>query len=164
MTDSPEAKTFTDTLLSTVRLQRHLGTRIVVSTQEPTVSEALLDLSSVTIVHRFTSPDWLRSLERHVGAVALASVTKSHSKTKTAVSRDLDDPVRGTGNRMSPVFEEIVGLKVGEALVFSPTAMIGFDKVPDEGVMIRRLGLDYIKVRVRARITDDGGKSVLAKG
>ncbi|KAH8772402.1 hypothetical protein BGZ57DRAFT_984554 [Hyaloscypha finlandica] len=56
MDASVEVLTFTNTLLATVRLQRHLGAQIIVSTQEPTISPALLDLCSVTIVHRFTSP------------------------------------------------------------------------------------------------------------
>ena len=56
MDASVEVLTFTNTLLATVRLQRHLGAQIIVSTQEPTISLALLDLYSVTIVHRFTSP------------------------------------------------------------------------------------------------------------
>ena len=56
MNSSAEASVFTDTLLSVVRLQRHMGVRVIVSTQEPTISTDLLNLCSVTIVHRFTSP------------------------------------------------------------------------------------------------------------
>ena len=63
MKDSIEARGFTDTLLSTVRLQRHLGARILISTQEPTISSDLLSLCSVTIVHRFSSPAWVRALQ-----------------------------------------------------------------------------------------------------
>ena len=38
--------------------------------EEPTISPSLLDLSSVTIVHRFTSPEWLRSLKEYLAAAA----------------------------------------------------------------------------------------------
>jgi hypothetical protein len=37
-----EALTFTNTLLSTIRIQRHLGARIIISTLEPSISSALL--------------------------------------------------------------------------------------------------------------------------
>jgi hypothetical protein len=57
MNDSGEASALTEQLLATIRLQRHLGARVVISTQEPTVSPRLLDLCSVTVVHRFTSPE-----------------------------------------------------------------------------------------------------------
>jgi hypothetical protein len=56
MNESGEASALTEQLLATIRLQRHLGARVIISTQEPTVSPRLLDLCSVTIVHRFTSP------------------------------------------------------------------------------------------------------------
>ncbi len=62
MTESQECAALTEALLATIRLQRHLGARVIISTQEPTISPKLLDLCSVTVVHRFTSPDWLNAL------------------------------------------------------------------------------------------------------
>ena len=60
---------FTDSLLTVIRQQRHLGTRVVVSTQEPTVVPTkFLDLCSFVVVHRFTSPTWLHVLSKHVSA------------------------------------------------------------------------------------------------
>lgn len=53
MNQSPAAANFTDRLLTTIREQRHIGTRVIISTQEPTISEKLLDLCSVSIVHQF---------------------------------------------------------------------------------------------------------------
>ncbi|KAG9243542.1 hypothetical protein BJ878DRAFT_535151 [Calycina marina] len=70
MNASAEALTLTNTLLSTIRLQRHLGARIIISTQEPTISPALLELCSINIAHRFTSPEWLRSFKGHLAALA----------------------------------------------------------------------------------------------
>ena len=66
MNNSVAARGFTGTLLSAVRLQRHLGVRMFISTQEPTISTALLNLCSTAIVHRFSSPEWLRVLQRHL--------------------------------------------------------------------------------------------------
>ncbi len=53
---------------------------------------------------------------------------------------------------------EIVELEPGEALMFSPSAMLE----PVEGEAPRRLGMEWLKVRVRRRLTEDGGKSILA--
>ena len=53
---------------------------------------------------------------------------------------------------------EIVELEPGEALIFSPSAML--EAV--EGKAPRNLGMEWLKVRVRRRLTEDGGKSILA--
>lgn len=59
----------TDSLLSVIRQQRHLATRVIISTQEPTVVPSkFLDLCSFIIAHRFSSPKWLRLLANHVSA------------------------------------------------------------------------------------------------
>ncbi|OBT40293.1 hypothetical protein VE00_09627 [Pseudogymnoascus sp. WSF 3629] len=135
MNESAEAQTLTGTLLSTIRLQRHLGALIIICTQEPTISPALLDLCSVTIVHRFTSPEWMRSLKAHLAAVA----------------PDMADQVLDAGDNQG-----------GEALIFSPSAMIVADVASGGTSGYFRLGTGFLKVRVRTRLTTDGGKSVLA--
>ena len=157
MNESVEAHTFTQTLLSTIRLQRHLGARIIISTQEPTISPVLLDLCSVTIVHRFTSPDWLQSLKNHLAAVGSEIMSDGS---------DQEDNPRGEyiasarGHTAKQVFCEVVKLRVGEALLFSPSAMV--DVKSDGALGYVRLGMGFLKVRVRTRTTTDGGKSVMA--
>lgn len=149
MSETASSSTLTDTLLSCIRLQRHLGTRVFISTQEPTISPALLDLCSITIVHRFTSPAWLACLKTHLAALSKAD--------------DKDDD--GLVLRISPnvVFDRIVKLRVGEALVFCPSAVIGVVLSDNPyGLQLNKLGTGYMKVKMRARITTDGGKSVLA--
>lgn len=150
MNASSEASTLTETLLATVRLQRHLGARIIISTQEPTVSPKLLDLSSVTIVHRFTSPGWLRTLEDHLAGAA----------SKLLTIEEDEEEVSGNQSVAKRVFGEIVKLRVGEALLFSPSAVVGVDGLGKKG--LRRLGATFLKIRVRSRLTTDGGKSVMA--
>ncbi|EPE25871.1 P-loop containing nucleoside triphosphate hydrolase [Glarea lozoyensis ATCC 20868] len=152
MNKSAEASTLTDTLLATIRLQRHLGTRIIISTQEPTVSPALLDLSSVTIVHRFTSPEWLLSLKGHLAGVASKLIESEESQNGNAKSELSTE---------RKVFTETVKLKVGEALLFSPSAVIGIGD--EDGNDLKKLGAGYLKIRVRSRLTTDGGKSVMAE-
>lgn len=150
MNAGSEASTLTNTLLSSIRLQRHLGTRIFISTQEPSISPKLLDLCSITIVHRFTSPDWLRCLRSHLAAL------------------DNDDGLTADANlKLDNVFSQIVKLKVGQALIFAPSAIIGVKTIEDQDFgeaksEIQRLGIEYIRAKIRTRVTDDGGKSVFA--
>ncbi|KAK1768941.1 hypothetical protein QBC33DRAFT_448798 [Phialemonium atrogriseum] len=176
MNDSPESQTLTESLLATIRLQRHLGARIIISTQEPTVSPKLLDLCSVTIVHRFTSPDWLAALKKHLAGVSTASQLLEQAAARhdgDAANGDghgHDDGVGavalGRGNPSLGLFSQIVGLRVGEALVFAPSAIVGVRVVGAAaaagGAAVRRLGNGVLKVRVRRRVTADGGRSIMA--
>ncbi len=163
MNNSAEAQTLTNTLLSTIRLQRHLGARVIISTQEPTISPALLDLSSVTVVHRFTSPEWLRILKQHLAAAGSDLVDQASDLSDTGES---DSPGGRIGKRNNDnsrkIFSDIVKLRAGEALLFSPSAMVGLERSPAGKTMMTRLGAAYMKVRVRKRLTADGGKSVMA--
>lgn len=155
MKDSVEARSFTDTLLSTVRLQRHLGARILISTQEPTISSDLLSLCSVTIVHRFSSPAWLRALQGHVAAAALG--TQSNGEATATIEEDLATP-EITGK--FSLFYRIVNLRVGEALLFSPGAALGSAAEKPSSPGLTRLGAGYLVIKIRKRLTEDGGKSV----
>ena len=63
---------------------------------------------------------------------------------------------------------KVITLRTGEAMVFSPAALI-LRQVPQNGMFgithsepVVPLGQGYLKVRSRARITTDGGRSVLA--
>ncbi|EED11757.1 conserved hypothetical protein [Talaromyces stipitatus ATCC 10500] len=155
MNSSPESAAFTNSLLSTVRLQRHLGARVIVSTQEPTVSTALLNLCSTTIVHRFTSPEWLRILHRHLAAAAYDS---QHDERVFAGAMDDDADAADSDT----LFHRIVRLQVGEALLFSPTAMVISQDSEGQEPTFCYLGDKYVTIKIRARVTEDGGKSVLS--
>ncbi|OBT88914.1 hypothetical protein VE02_01898 [Pseudogymnoascus sp. 03VT05] len=157
MNSSAEAQTLTATLLTTIRLQRHLGARIIISTQEPTISPELLDLCSITIVHRFTSPEWMKGLKAHLAAAA-SDITDPEPD---AGDQDTQSISGAKVETASMIFKKIVGLEVGEALLFSPSAMVGVDAAGGGG-RYARLGAGFLKVRVRSRLTTDGGKSVLA--
>lgn len=163
MNASAEAHTLTDTLLTTIRLQRHLGARIIISTQEPTISPALLDLSSITIVHRFTSPEWLRVLKQHLAAAASDLVDQKFELNTTGETESTDERIsKGANDIAKKIFGKIVRLRVGEALLFSPSAMVGIERSSRAEVEMKRLGSAYLKVRIRKRLTTDGGKSVMA--
>lgn len=158
MNSSVEANSFTETLVSVVRLQRHLATRVIISTQEPTISTTLLNLCSVTIVHRFTSPEWLRILKSHIAGAS----DSPFSKNTTAAYPENENQENGeTENDSASLFSRIVHLRVGEALLFSPSA-ISDASVEDGHINYHRLGAKYLGVRIRSRLTSDGGRSVLS--
>ncbi|KAF2871051.1 hypothetical protein BDV95DRAFT_628946 [Massariosphaeria phaeospora] len=144
--ESAAAKQFTGKLLKTIREQRHQGARVVIATQEPTINTSLLDLCSITMVHRCTSPAWFTVLKKHVAALFLS---KSNAGDGEEENGQVDDRV---------LFEIIVRLKLGESLLFCPTAAID---VEEEQGVLRMVG-GYVKFRTRKRLTADGGQSKLA--
>lgn len=181
MNDSPDSQTLTNSLLSVIRLQRHVGARILIATQEPTISPKLLDLCSVTVCHRFTSPEWFKALKHHIAAASTdptdpapskgAEVWEKGVKKEEDTDGDcirLDDDGVGTlvlEKGYAEIFTKIVSLKTGEALVFAPSAAIGVKKAPGEVAAlgtVQRLAHGVMKIRVRNRITADGGRSIMA--
>ncbi|PNY26794.1 Uncharacterized protein TCAP_03275 [Tolypocladium capitatum] len=185
MTDTAECATLTESLLSAIRLQRHLGARVIISTQEPTISPKLLDLCSVTIVHRFTSPDWIRNLKQHLaGATILnrgAEMTTHGKQGASLGPSSFSSELQDSGMEL---FSNIVALRTGEALMFAPSAILTVkgqgatkqsttasatgtvDSTCGSGagsnVELVRLGHGVMKIRIRHRITQDGGRSIMA--
>jgi len=96
MLKTPGSKVLTDYLTKVIRLQRHFGARVIISTQEPTISTDLIALCSVTVIHRFTSPAWYAALRKHINA--------------------MDDD--------QGIMRDIEGLDTGEALVYAPNAVL----------------------------------------
>ncbi|KAL2819657.1 hypothetical protein BDW59DRAFT_164985 [Aspergillus cavernicola] len=154
MNSSPEATVLTDTILSAVRLQHHLGVRVIVSTQEPTISKALLNLCSVTIVHHFTSPEWLQILRHYLAAAAKPTVT---SEGKTISSQTCSSGENGTA---ATLFDKNFHLRVGEGLLFAPSAIIGVSSDDDDDrLVVSRLGGDNLAITIRGRLTADGAST-----
>lgn len=201
-----------------------MAVRVIISTQEPTISTKLLDLCSVTIVHRFTSPDWLLALKKHLAGAS--KHTKADADGALEATSSSDAGVRPLvlkgDDHMSALFSQIVSLRTGEALVFAPSAVIDVDynacdeTVDDDGVADegsqeelepaddtgaklytesdivsspkssagdacstsddaaydsdeseyfpspKKLGDGVLKLRIRMRVTADGGRSVMA--
>jgi hypothetical protein len=143
MKNTPAAETFTENLLTVIREQRHNACRIVIATQEPTISPKLLDLCSMTFVHRFTSPDWLSTLRGHLAGAS------------DLVTRGLGDGDKKLG--AASLFEKIIELDVGESLLFAPSAVL-----EEEEGKVKKLGVQCVKFKTRKRLGVDGGQSVLA--
>ena len=82
----------------------------------------------------------------------------------------------GTKCNIARIFEKIVGLRMCESLLFSPTAILnGIIAVEDAGVnntrreampgkevLPKKLGTEWVKLRVRKRLTEDGGRNIIA--
>ncbi|KAF1928308.1 uncharacterized protein M421DRAFT_158285 [Didymella exigua CBS 183.55] len=130
MLNTSGAKILTDYLTRVIRLQRHQGARVVISTQEPTIATDLIALCSVIIMHRFTSPTWYAALKKHINAVE-------------------DD---------WNIMQRIEAFDTGEALVYSPNAVLGRH---EDGSLIKATG-KLMRVNVRNRVTLDGGASIMA--
>lgn len=161
MNESGESSALTENLLATIRLQRHLAARIIISTQEPTISPKLLDLCSVTIVHRFTSPEWLRTLQKHLAGVTKSAKNASLDGGAANGGGDGDGEGSADTGNFAPgedLFAEIVKLRVGEALMFAPSAILK----PAGTDTVEKLSHGVLKVRVRQRVTADGGRSIMA--
>lgn len=103
-----------------MRERRHLGSRIIISTQEPTLQPKLLELSNVIFVHQFHSRKWFDAMKRHI------SIQSGR-----------------TGD--NALFEQITKLRTGEAVVWAPEARMD----TDEGTWGKGSSLYDIKIRER---------------
>jgi DNA helicase HerA-like ATPase len=136
MTASLASSGFTERLLGTIREQRHNATRVIIATQEPTVSEKLLDLCSVSIIHRFTSPAWFSALQHHLGAASQVGTSDLNKQD---------------------IFKHIMDLSVGESLVFAPSAFLCLESNGTPA----KLGRVAVDMKTRTRLGNDGGMSIL---
>jgi DNA helicase HerA-like ATPase len=136
MTDTPASKALTESLLTVIRQQRHYGVRVLISTQEPTVSPRLVDLCSITVIHRFSSPEWFSVLRRHISIVN----------------------EQGTTDSADELFGAILNLRTGEAMVFAPSAIVQ----KREGAQgLGKLNGELLKMRMRKRLSWDSGRSIV---
>lgn len=120
MLSNPGAKALNETPLTTIRLQRHYGVRIIISTREPTLLTDLIALCSVTVIHRFSSPEWFAAIKHHI-------------------------PMNAEEHYM--IIRAIESLKIGSALVCSPNAILGRR---DDGTLNKGIGrLSKLNIRKR---------------
>lgn len=130
---TPGCIELSNAIVDTVRLMRHEGIRVLVSTQSPlTLPPELLELASVTILHKFQSADWAKYLASKV-------------------------PLPHGG------FQEIQGLQQGHALLLSTQIDVserqGEDSGDDRDQGGRALVVSHLKLHVRPRLTLDLGAS-----
>jgi hypothetical protein len=83
------------------------------------------------------------------------------SNQEASTNNDEYPGTLGVSGKLS-LFHRIVHLRVGEALLFSPSAVSGAAS-EDFGLhRLNKLGSGYMVIKIRDRLTDDGGKSVVS--
>ncbi|KAJ6260795.1 hypothetical protein Dda_5025 [Drechslerella dactyloides] len=136
---------FANSVIQNIRLQRHLGLRTIISTQDPQVHPELLELASFIIMHRFDSPRWFKTLRSHVGFDAENDTSASAEEEAEA------------NRRATTAFEQIMCLNTGEAYLYCPQLATVEQRAYKQEIV--RLGNKLLKVRIRKRLTKDGGVS-----
>jgi len=97
-----------------------------------------------------TSLDWLRCLRSHL------------------VALDHEDEASGQRVNFRAIFNRIVRLRVGEALLFAPSAIVrvmneGNGKASSGNIQVKKLVLNYMRIKIWARVTVVRRTSVFAK-
>lgn len=66
--DNPE---LTSHIVDVIRQMRHQGVSVLIASQDPpSLPSAIIELSSLVILHRFNSPQWLKHVQRSITALA----------------------------------------------------------------------------------------------
>ncbi|KAJ3144038.1 hypothetical protein HK101_002869, partial [Irineochytrium annulatum] len=97
-----------ETLTTLIAQQRHVGLRLLISTQDPTgVPLRILELTSTFILHAFNSPSWFDHLKAHI---------RFNLKGGSAQGGEEKDAPGG-------VFDVILALPLGVAVIVSPRGL-----------------------------------------
>lgn len=146
----------TQNLLSLIRQQRHLGLRVIVATQEPSViPPAIIDLCTNVIAFRFSSPLWATALAKHVCS---GKDIESAEWFDTAVELATGQGILCVHHPL-PLFVSVLDLTHSNASLcrFSPTALTANDSGD-----LTKLARGYLVFQARQRLTQDGGASIMA--
>ena len=128
---------------------------------EPTVvPPVLLDLCTVAILHRFSSPSWWDHLAKHVSADISA---------EDAFDRVVKLQVRYRAWQLSAESQPDSSPQTGEAIVLAPSGLGVFPDAPDTTKpgpvapvpKLNQFGRRYVLLKTRRRVTKDGGASIL---
>lgn len=66
--DNPD---LTSHIVDVIRQMRHQGVSIMIASQDPpSLPNAIIELSSIVILHRFNSPQWLRHIQKSITALS----------------------------------------------------------------------------------------------
>jgi len=125
---------------------------------EPTVvPSVLLDLCTVTILHRFSSPSWWEHLIQHVSADFTGT---------DAFDKVVKLQVRLPFDRLHECLSHSIYHQTGQAIVLAPSALTISEgstalAASSTRTLLSRLGRQYIIMKTRQRVTADGGASLL---
>lgn len=93
----------------------------------------------MTIVHHFSSWDWLLTLKTHIAAISILE------------PEDLQE-----------LFKNIMDLEPGQAFLFATDMLLRLEKKENGELDSEKLGTPFQKLRIRKRLTTDGGQSQMA--
>ncbi|MBN2006292.1 MAG: hypothetical protein JXA21_23260 [Anaerolineae bacterium] len=75
--DNPD---LTSHIVDVIRQMRHQGVSVLIASQDPpSLPNAIIELSSLVILHRFNSPQWLKHIQRSITALADLTPTQMAS-------------------------------------------------------------------------------------
>lgn len=118
---------------------------------EPTVvPPVILDLCTVTIMHRFSSPAWWKALVAHVSA-EISDDDAFDKVVRLEVSSPRSSPFNQCRSR-SP--------QTGQAILLVPSGL-GVSRSATGTRSLEQFGRRYLRIKTRRRVTRDGGVSVL---
>lgn len=110
MLNVPGAVALNASLVRAIRMQRHYGACVIVSTQEPTLLTDLIALCSIAFFPRFSNPEWFAAIKRRIPIAP---------EDRDGLMIWIESP------------------KTGTAFVYSPNTVLGYD---DEGQLVKGAG------------------------
>ncbi|KAL1584835.1 hypothetical protein WHR41_06628 [Cladosporium halotolerans] len=145
----PTAEAFTSSLHTAVREWRHNTRRVIVAMQEPSISESLLDLYAVSIMHRFSSPAKFKGIRCHL----------SGASTMTDSENDQGANVNG---KRAGLFKKDRGLEDGQVFGRPSDKLVSGRQRGCRGKCIepRCLNNDVLWMRTRLRKGNDARRTI----
>ena len=67
----------TDSIVNAIREMRHKGVSLMIASQDPmSLPNAIIELSSIVLLHRFNSPQWVKHIQKSITQLSALSATE----------------------------------------------------------------------------------------
>lgn len=67
----------TDSIVTAIREMRHKGVSLMIASQDPmSLPNAIIELSSIVLLHRFNSPQWVKHIQKSITQLSTLSATE----------------------------------------------------------------------------------------
>ena len=71
-----------DSITTTIREMRHKGVSIMIASQDPmSLPNKIIELSSIVLLHKFSSPAWVKHIQKSITAMQMLTATEMSSLT-----------------------------------------------------------------------------------
>ena len=75
-------KELVDSITTAIREMRHKGVSIMIASQDPmSLPSEIIELSSIVIMHKFSSPAWVKHVQKAIAALQTLTPTAMSSLT-----------------------------------------------------------------------------------